>query len=447
MSNSFVARIWRERDRPGWRLFGVSMATLAVAMVLALFSAAVAQEGRIKMATAAAFAALTLAGWVAVSFVPALARRTSLRWIKLLFRIDYKLNREGIVYLAVVLILILAAINTGNNLLFLLLGCLIAGILISWFLSWAVLSGIEMRLELPDRLFAEQPVLATVELRNEKEHWPSLSIRVQGDDTEARPGEILVQPVYFPYISKNSSARQKVQLVFPRRGVYRQDAFSIRTRFPFGLFDKGHRVDSPVEVVVYPHIEPAEQTYEILPLISGEMASFYRGRGHDLHSIRQYQPQDSARFVDWKISAKTGSLKVREYSREDERRLMLVLDPLVGPPRANLGKLGDAEHSERFERAVSLTASIAWHFQEINAVMQFRTDRMATLMAPAGEIIYEILRELAFIQPDTSESGGGFLDELAAETEVFKIVLTRREQRSIPSQLWSSSYFIFFDSI
>jgi uncharacterized protein (DUF58 family) len=445
MSDSFVARIWRERDRPGWRLFGVSMATLAVAMVLALFSAAVAQEGRIKMATAAAFAALALAGWVAVSFVPALARRTSLRW--LVYQIDYKLTREGIVYLAVILVLVLAAVNTGNNLLFLVLGCLLAGILISGVLSRAVLTGIELRLELPERLFAEQPVLATIEIRNEKEIWPSLSLRVEGEGKDKRAAEILVQPVYFPYIARRSSARQKVQLVFPRRGVYRQDAFSIRTKFPFGLFEKGRRVDSPVEVVVYPHIEPAEQTYEILPLISGEMASFYRGRGHDLHSIRQYQPQDSARFVDWKISAKTGSLKVREYSREDERRLMLVLDPLVGPPRANLGKLGDAEHSERFERAVSLAASIAWHFQEINAVMQFRTDSMATSMAPAGEIIYEILRELAFIQPNTSESGGDFLDELAAETEVFKIVLTRREQRSIPSQLWSSSYFIFFDSI
>ncbi len=445
MSDSFVARIWRERDRPGWRLFGVSMATLAVAMVLALFSAAVAQEGRIKLATGTAFAALALAGWVAVSFVPALARRTSLRW--LVYQIDYKLTREGIVYLAVILVLVLAAVNTGNNLLFLVLGCLLAGILISGVLSRAVLTGIELRLELPERLFAEQPVLATIEIRNEKEIWPSLSLRVEGEGKDKRAAEILVQPVYFPYIARRSSARQKVQLVFPRRGVYRQDAFSIRTKFPFGLFEKGRRVDSPVEVVVYPHIEPAEQTYEILPLISGEMASFYRGRGHDLHSIRQYQPQDSARFVDWKISAKTGSLKVREYSREDERRLMLVLDPLVGPPRANLGKLGEAEHSEHFERAVSLAASIAWHFQEINAVMQFRTDRMVTPMAPAGEIIYEILRELAFIQPDASESGGNFLDELSAETEVFKIVLTRREQRSIPSQLWSSSYFIFFDSI
>ncbi len=241
--------------------------------------------------------------------------------------------------------------------------------------------------------------------------------------------------------------RQTVQLVFPKRGVYRQDAFGLRTKFPFGLFEKTRRVDSPIELVVYPHVEPAEQTYEILPLISGEMASNYRGRGNDLHSIRAYQPTDSARFVDWKLSAKTGSLKVREYAREDERRLMLVLDPFVGPPRNALGKLAEAEHETRFERAVSLTASIAWYFQEINAVMQFRTDRISTPMAPAGEIIYDVLRELAVIEPNRTETGGSFLDTLSGETEIFKIVITRRAQRSLPSALWSSSYFIFFDAL
>ncbi|MFZ0739498.1 MAG: DUF58 domain-containing protein [Candidatus Acidiferrales bacterium] len=445
MATSFVGRLWRERDRPGWRLFAVAMVTLTVAMILALFSAAVAQEGRIGLATGTAFGALGLAGWVAVSFVPALARRTSLRW--LLYQIDYRLTREGIVYLGVILILVLAAVNTGNNLLFLILACLLAGILISGVLSRAVLSGIEFKLELPEHIFAEQPLLSTIELRNEKEIWPSLSLRVLGEGNEKGPAQILARPVYFPYISRKSAVRQTVQLVFPKRGVYRQDAFGLRTKFPFGLFEKTRRVDSPIELVVYPHVEPAEQTYEILPLISGEMASNYRGRGNDLHSIRAYQPTDSARFVDWKLSAKTGSLKVREYAREDERRLMLVLDPFVGPPRNALGKLAEAEHETRFERAVSLTASIAWYFQEINAVMQFRTDRISTPMAPAGEIIYDVLRELAVIEPNRTETGGSFLDTLSGETEIFKIVITRRAQRSLPSALWSSSYFIFFDAL
>jgi uncharacterized protein (DUF58 family) len=445
MSTSFVARLWSERDRPGWRLFAVSLATLAVAMVLALFSAAVAQEGRIALATFSAVGALGLAGWVAVTMVPALAKRTSLRWLA--YQIDYKLTREGIVYLGVILIVVLAAVNTGNNLLFLILGCLLAGFLISGVLSRTAISGVEFKLELPEHIFSEQPLLATVEIRNEKEVWPSLSLRIVGEGTAKDPAQILSQPVYFPYVPRRSSARQKVQLVFPRRGAYRQDAFGIRTRFPFGLFEKTRRVESPLEIVVYPHVEPAAQTYEILPLISGEMASHYRGRGNDLHSIRDYLATDSARFVDWKLSAKSAALKVREYAREDERRLVLVFDPFVGSARAGGGQRASEEHAARFERAVSLTASIAWHFQAVNAVMQFRTDRMATPMAPASEIIYDILRELAFIQAIPSEAGGDFMDDLAAESEVFKIIVTRRAQRSVPSALWSSSYFIFFDSL
>ncbi|HWG58818.1 MAG TPA: hypothetical protein VN661_07200, partial [Candidatus Acidoferrales bacterium] len=98
-----------------------------------------------------------------------------------------------------------------------------------------------------------------------------------------------------------------------------------------------------------------------------------------------------------------------------------------------------------FERAVSMAAAIAWHFHEMNSVMQFRTDHFATAMAPAGETIYAALRELALVQPDTSAKGGAFLDGLAAENDVFKIILTCRPQATIPTALWSSSYFLFID--
>ena len=139
---------------------------------------------------------------------------------------------------------------------------------------------------------------------------------------------------------------------------------------------------------------------------------------------------------------------VREFAREDERRVMLVLDPFLGPPRADLGELAAAENAERFERAVSMAACIAWHFREINSVLQFRTDRFATPMAPASEIIYDALRELAAVQPEeSSATGSAFLDELVAEREIFKIIITARPQHSIPTALWSSSYFLFLDSL
>jgi uncharacterized protein (DUF58 family) len=419
-------RFLRPRERPGWRNFLIALIVLSVAMAAALVSSAAAQQGRIALAVVATVIALALAAWVAIAIVPSMAKRTSLRWIA--YQIDYRLTRDGIIYLAAVFILVLAAVNTGNNLLFLVLACSLAGILISGVLSRVVLTGVSLKLDLPEHIFAGQPILAELELRNEKSFWPSFSLRVVGEAKDQNdPQEetsILTRPVFFPYLARNSSAAQKVELRFARRGIYRQDAFGIRTRFPFGFFEKTRRVTSDISITVYPRVEPTDQFYEILPLLSGEIASYFRGRGHELHSLRRYLPTDNARFVDWKVSAKTGRLMVREFAREDERRLMLVLDPFIGSPHSGAAVPSSAEHAgqqmERFERAVSLAACIAWHFYELGSVLQFRTDAFSTPLAPAGEIIYDALRELALIQPVTSPDslarGGSFLDGLAGET-------------------------------
>ncbi|HTP44160.1 MAG TPA: hypothetical protein VMJ13_06320, partial [Candidatus Acidoferrum sp.] len=97
MQESIAARWWRGRDRPGWKNFGIAMLVLSIALLVALFSAAAAQSGRIWVAAGATAVALGLAGWVAVTIVPALARRTSLRWF--VYQVDYRLTREGIIYL------------------------------------------------------------------------------------------------------------------------------------------------------------------------------------------------------------------------------------------------------------------------------------------------------------------------------------------------------------
>jgi hypothetical protein len=68
-------------------------------------------------------------------------------------------------------------------------------------------------------------------------------------------------------------------------------------------------------------------------------------------------------------------------------------------------------------------------------------------MAPAAEIIYDALRSLARIEPETSAAGGEFLNELSNDREIFKIILTSRAQRTIPTPLWSSSYILFMDSL
>lgn len=453
-NTSFAKRI--EKDLTGWRTFAIAMAALAFAFGLAIFSTAAAQSGAVWTAAASALGALGLAGWVAVTIVPALARRSPLRWLS--FQMNFRVTREGLVFLVCIFVVALAALNTGNNLLFLILGCLIAGILLSGILSTITLAGIELQLELPEHIFAGEPARAVVGLRNLKQMFPSFALRVVGEigkgkakgatqgKTDARVA-LLNRPVYFPYIPRGQAVMNRVELFFPRRGIYNQDALSLRSRFPFGFLEKSRKLLAKAEIAVYPSVEPTDEFFEILPLLSGELESYHRGPGHDLYAIRDAVSTDSARFVDWKASAKLGGLKVKEYAREEERRVMLALDPFLAPGEPLANEVEEAKVAERFERAVTFCACLAWHFHEIESVIGFRTPDGEVPLGPAVENVYDVLRQLAAIQARAHEPGRNFLRELADESLVFKIVLTSQPRGSIPTSLWSTSYIVFADSL
>src|ERR1700704_5177545 len=171
---------WHGLDRPSWRSFAVALVALGAALFMALYSGAAAEGGHLLLAGISALAALALAGWVALTIVPVLARRTPLWWLS--YQIDYRLTREGMIYLGAVLVVALAALNTGNNLLFMILACLLAGVLISGLLSRLVLSGVDVRLELPEHIFAGRPIMAIAELHNSKQTMPSFSVLLVNEE-------------------------------------------------------------------------------------------------------------------------------------------------------------------------------------------------------------------------------------------------------------------------
>lgn len=448
----WLERLAEKQDWSGAKNFFLALFLLGIALVIALNGADAFEHGRTQLGAFCQVVALGMAFYVSVRLVPAMARTTPLVW--LFYQVDYKLTKEGVVYLVAIFILILAALNTGNNLLFIVLASLVAGILVSGLVSRIVLTGIGLKLELPDHVFARQPVLASLTLENHKMTLPSFSLTVSGDappngkakTSKSKPAHgtalprVLSEPVYFPYIPRHKHSTQQVELTFPRRGRYAQDVFQVSSKFPFGFLLKTRQLPSASEVVVYPPVQPTEEFYEILPLISGEMESYQKGRGHDLYSIRDHQPSDGARYVDWKATAKAQALKVREFAREDERRVELVFDPFL-PPDAR-----GTEWEERFERGVNFCACLAWHFYEIDAQMKFRSLDWETPVAAASHNIYDVLYHLALVEPRHG-SEGDLLPLLAQETNTFKIILTARPRGSIPTGLWTSSYFVFLQSL
>jgi len=229
---------------------------------------------------------------------------------------------------------------------------------------------------------------------------------------------------YFPYVPAKGELASELELIFLRRGRYREESFGLSTRFPFAFLSKTRRIQVQREIIVYPAVEPTDEYLEILPMITGEFETFARGRGYDLYRIREYLPDDSARHVDWKATAKSGSLKVREFSREDERKLRIVFD-----------NPGPGVVSEKaYERAVALAASLGWHFSSENTDISF--------VAPAYEgdpDIYRFLSYLALIEP---KEGPSVIDRLPLSDD-YNIILTTRQRGTVPTRLWACSYFVF----
>lgn len=435
-------------DKPAWRRFFLALFALALAFFLALYSSVLRETGRLREAFWAAVFALVLAGIIAVKVVPYLARRTALeRWM---VKIEFEFTREGAVYLMLIAIISVAALNTGNNLLFIILASLLAGILVSGILSQIVLTNLEMEFVLPDHIFAKQPMISRLTLSNLKWFFPSFSVTVSARDLAKekkakQPPEklrrILDQPVYVPYVPRRASVTQHVEITFPRRGRYSEEGFRVSTKFPFGFLRKSRDVPTRREILVLPNVQPTEEFYEILPLISGEVESYFKGRGHDLYAIRDFQEGDTARHVDWKASAKVQQLKVREFTREDDRRVVLIFDTRL--PQA------DEKSLAKFEKAVNFCACLAWHFYEIDAQLQFVSHGIETPMTGAGEIIYPILENLALVEPQSGSaaSGDNLLSYAASGARGFHIILTSQPRGSIPTHLWGTSYMIFMDSL
>jgi uncharacterized protein (DUF58 family) len=420
------------------------MAALSIALLLALYSGAAADLGNVLLAGASGLGALLVVAWVAVTLVPVMAKRTSLRWLQT--KMEYKITRAGWVYILAILLIALAALNTGNNLLFLVLASLIASILMSGILSSITLAGIAMRLELPEHIFAGRPVRAIVELQNEKLLLPSFALRVElAKRKDSEKAVLLETPVYFPYLGKRERVGQSVPILFARRGIYRQDNFRIVTRFPFGFLQKVQHVKLQTEALVYPSVEPSQGFIELLPGLQGALQSRNKGRGQDLYALRAYLPTDSARHVHWKASARAGSLMVREFSREDDCRVLLVLDPCMAAAKDKSGAPSEQSAADRFERAVTLCAALAWLFFERNAELQFRSAGVETPLAPAEQTIYAVLRHLALAQPLPPDPQRALLADLAASPDLFKVIVTSQPHGSIPGSLWYSSYVVFLD--
>ncbi len=257
-----------------------------------------------------------------------------------------KFTREGKFFVGITLGVGFAAINTGNNLLYLLLGMLLALIIVSGLMSELSLRDLTVVRRLPTRAQVGRPHLVEIEVFNHKRRVPSYAIEVE----DLRSGQPADKRCFFLKISPKSAQVAAYRRTPARRGRDTHVAFRIATRFPFGLFEKSREVPAEGELVIYPAVDPVNLPANGQGRLSGGEASFGRGHGDDYIGMRLLREGEDRRDIHWRKSAAVGQLVMRERARDARPDVELTVE-VVRPPNA------PDDWSTAFERRIREVAS------------------------------------------------------------------------------------------
>ena len=409
----------------------------------ALVTVMARRQNDATLAGAAAIFSLLIALLLTIFIVPPLARSAKVEVANLDF--PFEPTSGGGVFIIIILVVGFAAWNTGNNLLFLVFSLLVSTLFVGWIAARISLRDLTVSARFPDHIFAAEPAPVIVTLRNTKRVLPSFSILVEargpsGEIYKRRKRYAKRMLAYFSYVPHRAAAEQRVDQLFPERGHVLIDGFELSTRFPFGFFRRRRRLRARnVDIVVYPKPEVISDELHLLPMYAGRNPSLRRGAGHDLFSLRDYQPQDDLRHIDWKATARSRRLTVREFTSEDERRITIVLD-------TRLPDAPDDEMKQRFERGVVQAASLLKHFVDERAEVRLVLGDEAGPFGSGMEQLYRCLRRLALVTAATDGEAHDADLHIAGRDVVehdYAILLTAAAPGSIPANVWRTSHVIY----
>jgi uncharacterized protein (DUF58 family) len=296
-----------------------------------------------------------------------------------------RITRVGVGFILLTIVVGLAAVNTGNNALFMVEASMLGALLVSGVASRHNLRGLEAAVDEPPEAYAKQPFRLGFRLGN-PDRWAArrwLVVSVSG-----QPATSLV-----PFIARRSEAPTgSLYLIVRRRGVHRIPHLRVASIFPLGLFYKVMRYPVGVELLVFPEILPLGVDSARQIGQSGEESSRTPGWGHELLSLRRFRAGDDPRGIHWKQSARTGDLVFMEREGEHGRRLSIVLDNAVG-------QLVEPREVDRFERLVSEAASAAVHHLQNGFEVELVTRQVALPFGRGRGHQLRLLEALARLEP------------------------------------------------
>lgn len=281
---------------------------------------------------------------------PSLAKPANATLVRRRPAIDFSLT--GIVYVAMMLFMGLAAINSQANLLFGVFGLMIGILLVSGVISRLVLKRLTVQRVLPESGAVGRMLTITYEITNGKRFWPSLSVSIaELDGVEA----FTTQPqTYMLHAAPGMTASVPAMIIPKRRGLHELDRYQIATSFPFGFVKRAVTERHRERLLIHPPLARVDP--KLLRMcrsadVSGETTRPEPNGADEFYGVKEYRAGDNPRWIYWRRSARAGTLVSKEMSRVSPPRILLLVDSFL------LSRA--VEGHAAVERCIAMAASLA----------------------------------------------------------------------------------------
>jgi len=427
------------------------------------------QTGNIRLAGISAGLSLVFVLLILIFVVPPLARNAGREASQM--NLPFEFTTGGAIILVLIMIVGFSAWNTGNNLLFIVLSFLIATMLVGFVAGHICLKKLDVKMRFPETIFAGEATPILVSLDNRKRIYPAFSVvaKVRGKERERSIADnelkaILPQWIaerlgranvvrrtlnHFVYVGPRKTLESKAEHIFPNRGRLIIKDFELSTKFPFGFFNHRRRLPArETELIVFPRLVPFTNRLDDIPLDNGKIVANRRGAGQDLLALRDYQPNDDLRSIDWKATARAQTLTVREFAADDDKRVTIVLDDRLSKNMQKMPTLRekiDAEQSgkgviisEQFERGVMLVAAMINRFADEHSSIRLAIGDNIGEFGRGRSHLYNCLKRLAVADPVfvdqnlPAEPESGLGDKLKERNGSYCYFVTANGAKTIP---------------
>lgn len=282
-----------------------------------------------------------------------------------------KITKAGWIYIVLTIFLGFSAINTNNNLVFIVVSFMLAVMGISGFLGKANLDGLHFLIVDNGELFAEEIGSLNLFVKNNKRFLPSVLLNIELSGSSSK----------VIYLGNISNLDINFRITPKIRGINKIGEIIVSSPFPFNFFVRYKRYISDDTFIVFP--KPSEFIYD---------KNFHKDEGEDtgsqtithkleeLSNIRGYS-NDPSRRIFWKQFAKTGNLYTKEYTGDDGKTIFVDFD--------------DIKNIYPIEEALSVATKIVLIAYENSVRLIFSLNGKTYPPMVSNQIKRELLKELA----------------------------------------------------